>query len=187
MKSLLEALNRPADAFHNKNKWLAWLLVTFTIVINTVFDSLLSYFEDVGYLKINVFHIIQTSVFGCISYIAVCTVIWQVCKCFGSKTKLSTYYQTWGLTYFPTILCSFAVVFSNIYFALFWNNKIWGMLLGIILVGILVWKTILYVIYLYEVAELKGVRLIGAFFIIGLFILLLAVLNGYVGLKTPIL
>lgn len=187
MKSLLEALNRPADAFHYKNKWLAWLLVAFTIIINTVFDSLLSYFEGVGHPEINVFHIIQTSVFGCISYIAVCVVIWQVCKCFGSETKFTAYYQTWGLTYFPTILCSFTVVFSDIYFTLFWNNKIWGMLLGIILIGILIWKTILYVIYLYEVAELKGGRLIGSFFIIGLFILLLAVLNGYVGLKTPIL
>lgn len=61
------------------------------------------------------------------------------------------------------------------------------MLLSIVFVGILVWKAILYVIFLREVADLKGGRMIGAFAVVGIMILALALLNGYVGLKTPVL
>jgi hypothetical protein len=61
------------------------------------------------------------------------------------------------------------------------------MLLSIVFVGLLIWKVILYVIFLREVAVLKGGRIIGAFVIIGIMIAALALFNGYVGLKTPIL
>ncbi|MEN6314777.1 MAG: hypothetical protein ABFD25_11060 [Clostridiaceae bacterium] len=61
------------------------------------------------------------------------------------------------------------------------------MLLSIVFVSILIWKAILYVVFLSEVAGLKGGRMIGAFVVIGAMIIALALLNGYVELKTPIL
>ena len=187
MESFFEALNRPADAFRHKNKATAWLLVAFTIGINTIFEPLLSHFAGIGHPAVDVLLILRTTVMGCVSYIAICTVFWLICKCFGSKTSLSTYIQTWGISYFPTLLCSFAVAFSETFFTIFWNNSIWGMLLSITFVGILIWKTTLYVIYLKQVADLKRGRLLGAFFLIGIFIVLLTALNGRVGLITPIL
>lgn len=187
MKFFFEVLNNPIDAFRNKNKAVAWLLAAFTILINTVFDPLLSYFTGVWHTAPDIYLILRTTVWGCISYLAVCAAFWLVCKCFGSKTSLNTYISTWGLTFFPTLLCSFAVAFSETFFYIFWNNSIWGMLLSIVFVGILIWKAILYVIFLREVAELKGGRMIGAFVVIGVIIIALALLNGYVGLKTPVL
>jgi len=85
------------------------------------------------------------------------------------------------------LLCSIAVAFSETFFTVFWNNSIWGMLLSIVFAGILIWKTILYVIFLREIAGLKGGKMVGAFIVIGIIIVGLALLNGYIGLKTPIL
>lgn len=187
MRSFFEVLNHPIDAFRNKNKTVTGLLVAITILINTVFEPLLAYFTGIQHPVSDIYLILRTTLLGCISYLGVCIVFWLICKCFGSKTPLSTYFQTWGLTFFPTLLCSLAIAFSETFFYIFWNNSIWGMLLSIIFVGILIWKAILYGIFLREVADLKGGRMIGAFIVIGIMILALALLNGYVGLKTPIL
>jgi len=43
------------------------------------------------------------------------------------------------------------------------------------------------VLFLREVAGLKGGRMAGAFAVIGIIILVLAALNGYLGVKTPVL
>jgi len=187
MNFFFEVLNHPIEAFRNKYKAATWFLVVFTILINTVFDPLLAWFADAQHPIPDIYLILRTTLLGCVSYLAVCVVFWVICKCFGSKTPLKAYIQTWGLTFFPTLLCSFAVAFSETYFTVFWKNSIWGMLLSIVFVGILIWKAILYVIFLREVADLKGGKIIGAFVVIGIMIIALALLNGYVGLKTPIL
>lgn len=187
MKSFFEVLNHPINAFRNKNRAVAWVLVAFTILVNTVFDPLLAYFAGTQHPIPDTYLILRTTLWGCVSYLAVCAVFWLICKCFGSKTPLNAYIQTWGLTFFPTLLCSFAVAFSETFFTVFWNNSIWGMLLSIVFVGILIWKAILYVIFLREVAGLKGGRMIGAFVVIVIMIIALALLNGYAGLKTPVL
>lgn len=187
MKYFFEVLNHPIEAFRNKNKTATWFLVALTILINAAFVPLLDWFAGAQHLTPDIYLILRTTLWGCVSYLAVCTVFWFICKCFGSKMSLNAYIQTWGLTFFPTLLCSFAVAFSETFFTVFWNNSIWGMLLSIVFVGILIWKTILYVIFLREVAGLKGGRIIGAFVVIGIMIIPLALLNGYVGLKTPIL
>ncbi|PKM48308.1 MAG: hypothetical protein CVV01_04160, partial [Firmicutes bacterium HGW-Firmicutes-6] len=59
--------------------------------------------------------------------------------------------------------------------------------LNILFVGILIWKTILYVVFLKEVAGLGGKKLMIAFVLCGIGILILAFLNMSLGLKTPIL
>lgn len=187
MYSILEALNHPIEAFRNKNRAVAWFLVVFSILTNTVFEPLLAYFAGVWHTAPDIYSILRTTIYGCISYLTVCTVLWLVCKCFGSKTSFSIYLRTWGLTFLPTLICSFAVAFGETFFYIFWNNSIWGMILSIVFVGILIWKALLYVIFLREVADLKGSRMIGAFIAIGIMIIALALLNGYAGLKTPIL
>jgi len=190
MNTILQVLNKPMEAFRAGNKWMAWGIVAFTILIITVFEPLLRFFD--GSLqqlpqKIDVLHILTTTGLGVCSYIVICGVFWLVSKCLGSKTRFRTYLNTWGLTFFPTMLCSLVVAITEVFFYVFWNSILWGMVLSILFGGILLWKTILYMIYLHEVAELKRGKLIGAFIIIGIFIILLAMLNGYLGIKTPII
>lgn len=188
MGTILQALNKPMDAFKNKNKWAAWGLVTLTILVNTVLEPLLQAMSDGrgGYtfeLQPSAFAVVLSAV----TYLAICAVIWLVCKAFGSKTPFRDYVKSWGLTYFPTLLCAIVVAFTEAYFFFFWNSVVWGMVFNTLFVGILLWKTILYVIYLREVAELRRGKMIGAFIVIGISILLLAILNGYFGIKTPVL
>jgi hypothetical protein len=187
MKSILQVLNKPIDAFRARNKWMAWGLVAFTIVINTVFEPVLRFFAVSLHQKIDWLHVLITSALGICAYLIICTVFWLVSKCFGSKTNFRIYFNTWGLTYFPTMLCSLVVAFTEVYFYVFWNSILWGMVLSILFVGILLWKTILYMLYLREVAELKRGKMFGAFIVIGIFIVLLTMANGYVGIKTPVL
>jgi len=187
MKAFLSAINNPIEAFQNKNRTIAWLTVAFTILVNTVFAPLLDWFAAFHHPIPDIFYILRNTILGCASYLAICTVMCIICKGFGSRTPLGDYIEKWGLTFFPTLLCSFAVAFSETFFTVFWNNSIWGIILSIVFVGILIWKTILYVIFLKEVAGLKGARMFGAFAVIGIFIIALALLNGYVGLKTPVL
>ena len=166
---------------------MAWGLVALTILINTVFEPVLRFFADALHQKIDWLHVIITSALGICTYLIICAVFWLVSKCFGSKTNLRIYLNTWGLTYFPTLLCSLVVAFTEVYFYVFWNNILWGMVLSILFVGILLWKAVLYVLYLREVAGLKRGKMVGAFIVIGIFIVLLAMANGYVGIKTPVL
>lgn len=53
--------------------------------------------------------------------------------------------------------------------------------------GILIWKIILYIIYLKDFAGLKGWRFFCAFVVLGLYILVMATLDGYLGVITPVL
>jgi hypothetical protein len=187
MKTIMQALNKPEDAFKIKNKWVAWGLVVFTILVNTVFEPLLQFASDTGNYTFDWQRTALAALLGAVTYLAVCALIWLVCKGFGSKTTFGDYAKSWGLTYFPTLLCAIVVAFTEAYFYFFWNSMIWGMVFNILFLGILLWKTVLYVLYLREVAKLKGGRMIGAFIVIGIFIILLAMANGYFGIKTPVL
>lgn len=186
MSHLFEALNRPGNAYRNQYKGVAWLLVAITILIVTTFDPVLRKVVNPNF-QIDFLHLLQTIVSGIASYLIICVIMWLICKCFGSKTRVLSYIRTWGISFFPNIICSIVVVVTEVYFYLFWNSVFWGMVLSIVFVGVLIWKIILYVLFLREVAGLAKARLLGAFVVIAILIAVLAALNGYVGLKTPIL
>jgi hypothetical protein len=191
MNSFLQVLNKPLDAFRAGNKWMAWGLVALTILSNAIFEPLLRFFagfqSHVQHPKIDLLHLLTITVFGVCTYLIICVAIWMVCKCLGSKTRFRMYLNTWGFTYFPTFLCSLVVAITEVFFYVFWNNMVWGMVLNILFFGILLWKTVLYVLYLREIAGFRRGKLLSAFLIIGIFIVLLAMANGYLGIKTPVL
>ena len=108
MSHFLEALNRPSNAYHKRYKGIAWLLVAITILIVTVLDSLLRKVADTSF-QIDGPQLLKTIVLGVASYLLICTVMWLVCKCFGSKTNIQSYIQTWGISFFPNIICSIVV------------------------------------------------------------------------------
>lgn len=188
MGKFLHALNKPGEAFRAaKNKWVAWGLVVLTILLNTLIEPILKAVQgNTGYVW-SWQGALLAVVVSAATYLAVCTVLWLVCKCIGSKTPFKRYIAAWGLTYFPTALCAIVVAVTESYFYLFWNSVAWGLVFNILFGGILLWKAILYVIYLREVAQLKRGKLVGAFIVVGMFIILLAMANGYFGVKTPVL
>jgi hypothetical protein len=187
MMSFIDALNHPADAFHKQNKAVSWGLVIITVLINSIFEPVLQHFCSTSTSHINVLHMLKITGLGIVSYVLICTAFWIVCKCFGSKGTLTDHINAWGISYAPTAICAVVVAFTEVFFYVFWNSTIWGMLLNIVFVGILIWKAILYFIYLKEFAKLNGLRFFGACAVMGVIILVMAVLNGYVGVKTPVL
>jgi len=189
MYLLIEALNRPTEAYKRRNSKISWVFVILTILIVTVFDPIISYLVNgTDYeVSIDIGNILMLFSFGCITYLAICFVIWIVCKMFGSQTTFSSYFRAWGISYIPTIICASTVALAETFFYLFWNNSILGIILNIIFVAILIWKCTLYILFLREVAQLKGKRMAGAFIVCGLFIIVIAFINMAIGLKTPIL
>jgi len=189
MQLFLESLNRPVDAFKRHNNKISWVFVIITILVETVFDPYINYFvNSANYpVSIDAFKIIWLSSAGVATYLAICAIFWIVCKSFGSRTSLTTYIRSWGISYAPTILCAVIVSLVETFFYIFWNNSIWAVMLNIVFVGILIWKSILYVIFLREIANLKGKKLVGAFILCGFAILVLAFVNMAIGLKTPII
>ena len=189
MESFLEVLNRPAQAFERRNANLSWVIVGMTIAVVTVFDTVMNYLVNGKDYPVDIdsVRLLLLAGLGVATYLGICFIFWSVGKLFGSQTRLFVYIQTWGLTYIPTMICGVTVVLVEAYFTLFWNNSMWGLLLNIVFVGILIWKTILYAVFLKMVAGLSGKKLIGAFLLCGIGILILAFLNISVGLKTPIL
>jgi len=186
MSHFFEALNKPRNAYRKQYKGIAWLLVATTILIVTVFDSVLRKMTDASF-QFDVLHLLKTMAFGAASYLLICAVMWLVCKCFGSKADIRSYIRTWGISFFPNIICSIVVVITEVYFYLFWNSALWGMILSTVFVGVLIWKIILYVLFLREAAKLEKTRLFGAFIVTAILIAIMAAINGYVGLKIPIL
>lgn len=187
MKSLIEALNHPARAFQKGNKAVAWGLVIITILINSVLEPVLQHFFGVSHPDIDVVKMLRVTGFGVLSYILICSLFWGVCKGFGSKATLSDHINAWGTSYAPTAICAIVVAVTEVFFFIFWNSTIWGMLINFVFFGILLWKAIIYYIYLREFVQLRGWRFIVAGIVMGVIILLMAALNGYVGLKTPVL
>lgn len=187
MKSFLEALNHPAEAFRKKNRAVSWMLVFCTIAANAVIDPFLQYFWGIGTRELDPIKMLSVAGLGVLSYLLICAAFWIVCKCFGSKATIIDHVGAWGISYFPTLVCSVLVAIAEVFFFVFWNNSVWGMILNFIFIGLLFWKSILYYVYLREFAGLRGIRLFGAFSILGIIILLLAWMNMFVGLKTPVL
>ncbi|MGI6669824.1 MAG: YIP1 family protein [Acetivibrionales bacterium] len=190
MNLFLEAINRPADAFKRRYSKLSWVFVIAAIIIVTVFDAVLSYI--LGHPDRQILMDIMKTIgglfmAGILTYLLVCIAFWLICKALGSKTGLPCYIHTWGISYIPTVICAIIVIITENFFYVFWNNTVWGMLISVLLVGILIWKIILYLIFLHEVAGLRGNRMVIAFILCGLVILMLAAANGYLGLKSPIL
>jgi hypothetical protein len=189
MYLLIEALNRPSESFKRRNSKISWVFVIITILVVTVFDPIINYLVNGTdyYISIAVSNMFMLFLFGCLTYLAMCFVFWIVCKAFGSQTSFALYFRAWGISYIPTIICAVTVALAETFFYLFWNNSILGIVLNIIFVTILIWKCTLYVLFLHQVAQLKGKRLVGAFLVGGLFILVIAFINIAIGLKTPIL
>lgn len=187
MNLFLEALNHPAEAFQRGEKAISWTIVGITVLINAVFEPILQHFCGIGTPALEASKMIKIAVLGVLSYVVICAAFWLLCKCFGSKTAFKDHLSAWGDTYFPTALCSVVVAITEVFFYVFWNSTIWGMLLNFVFIGILIWKAILYFIYLREFAGLKGWRFIGAGILMGLVVLLMAAVSGYLGIKTPII
>lgn len=189
MHLFIEALNNPTEAFKRRNSKTSWLLVLLTILVVTVFDPIINYFANKSNFNvaIDVVKMLWLSLLGCISYLAICSTFWIICKVFGSETPFTSYFRSWGISYIPTLICAVCVALAETFFYLFWNNSIFAMVLSIVFVAISIWKCILYILFLREVAQLKGKRMACAFIVCGLIILVLAFLNMYVGLKTPIM
>lgn len=189
MNLLLEAVNRPADAFKRQHNKLSWIFVIAAIIIVTIFDPVLSFILNYPNYQLSgdIVKIIELFMAGILTYLLVCAAFWIICRALGSKTGLSRYIRTWGISYIPTLICALVVILTERFFYIFWNDTIWGMLVSVVFVGILIWKAILYVIFLYEVAGLRGYRMAIAFILCGVVNLALAVINGYLGLKSPIL
>lgn len=158
-----------------------------TILLNAVFEPVLRHFCGDVASDVNVLKMLKITALGVLAYVVICGAFWLVCRCFGSKATFAQHLDTWGMTFYPTALCAVAVAITEVFFYVFWNNTIWGMLLNFVFVGILIWKAILYFVYLREFAALKGWRFIGACVSMGIIILLTAALNGYLGIKTPII
>ena len=187
MGMFIKALNRPKEAFAYANKWVSIVLVALTVLVNTVFEPLLQVYAGKFDCEIDGLNMLKLTVFGVASYLVICAVLWLVCKEFGSKAKFSAYIRTWGMTFFPTLLCAIVVAVTEVYFYVFWNSVFWGVVFNVLFGGILLWKTILYVIYLRDVALLRGGKMIGAFIVIAVFIIALAWANGHLGLITPVI
>ena len=187
MGTFIKALNHPKDAFASVNKWTSIVLVAITVLVNAVFEPLLQAFAGKLNYEINVLNMLKLTALGVASYLIICAVLWLVCKGFGSKTKLTDYIRTWGISFFPTLLCAIVVAVTEVYFYVFWNSVFCGVVFNILFGGILLWKTVLYVIYLREVAQLRGGKLLGAFIVIAVLIVLLAWTNGRSGLITPVI
>lgn len=187
MKQLIEALNHPAEAFAKGNKAVSWGLVIITILLNSVFEPVLQHCYGVNRPEFEMLRMLKITGYGILSYALICILFWAVCRCLGSNRTVSDHIKAWGISYAPTAIYAVVVAFTEVFFYLFWNNTIFGMILNIVFVGILIWKAILYFVYLRNFASLKGWRFFIACIVMGLIILIMAALNGYVGLKTPVL
>lgn len=187
MNLFLEALNHPTDAFRRGKKAVSWTIVSITIFLNSIFEQVLQYFYGASSPALDIIKMLKISVLGALSYIVVCAAFWLVCKGFGSEITFKEHLFAWGNTFFPTALCAVVVAITEVFFYMFWNSTVWGMLLNFVFIGILIWKAILYFIYLREFAGLKGWGIIGASILMGVVILLMAAFSGYIGIKTPII
>ena len=187
MKGFIEALNRPADAFGREKAGVSVTLVLLTVLLNSVFEPLFSGLCGGGAFTPNAAQMLKITVFGIAAYFVFCALLWLVCKLFGSGVTLAGHLKAWGVTFYPTALCAIVVAVTETFFYVFWNSTVWGILLNFVFGGILIWKLILFVIYLRKFAELKGARFYAALVLTGVIILALAALEGYLGIKTPVI
>jgi len=187
MREMLRVLNRPKEAFKSGNTAETTILVLLTVLVNSAFGPLLEHFFGKFGCELDVLQMLRLTALGLASYLAICAVIWLVCRCFGSRASLNNHILAWGMSFFPTLLCALVVAVTETFFYVFWNSIALGVFFNVLFGGILLWKTVLYVIYLREVAQLRGGRLIGAMVVICVFIVFLAWTNTHLGLKSPVI
>lgn len=187
MRYFLETLNYPAKAFNRHNRVISWSIVAITILVDSVLAPVLDHYFGVGHSDIEVLKVARISFLGMISYLAISSSFCMICKCFGSKRSIMDHIDAWGISFLPTLICAIVVAITEVFFYLFWNNSILGMIVNIIFFAILIWKTILYFIYLKSFAGLKGWKFWGAFMICSIFIILFAISGARLGLITPVI
>ncbi len=189
MGIFMEAFNRPAEAYRRRSGHIAWIFVSVTVLFITVFDQITNYYANIGNFDVAIdpVKMLLLAGAGIATYLVACIVLFIICRAFGSKTHLPVYFRTWGISYIPTAICALAVSLSETYFYIFWNNSLWGMLLGTAFIAILIWKIILYVVFLRETAGLKGKKFMGAFILCAIVFLMLAMADMRIGLKSPVL
>ena len=187
MSEWKKAMNHPLEAFTRGNSRVGWSLVGLTILIDSIVYSAIDYFSGNSLKSISVMENLVLMGLGIVTYVAICSAFWGVCKAMGSRLSWKKHLKAWGITYMPTLLCAILLVLTEKYFYLFIGNVILGMLINIAFIGILLWKTFLYGIYLSEFAGLKKLKFWGAFSIMGIIILALAWMDAWLGLRTPIL
>lgn len=185
MKTFIKVLNDPVRTFKEKHISLSIALLSLTVFIVTIFDPILNLL--VNEISIDFIQMVKVTLLGFVGYGCYCAGMYLICRLFGSKQKLSCYFTQWALSMIPTAICALVVTIMENYYYVFWNNSIWGLLLNFVFGGILIWKTVLYIIFLREVSGLKSKRFAGAMILNVIFILVLAAVMGYMGLKTPII
>lgn len=189
MHLIIEALNRPKEAYKRQHSPVSWLFVLMTVLIEALIDPVFNHWVHSGEYPVEIdgWRMLILFASGWLTYLAIGISFFLVGRLFGSITPLKTYIRSWGISYPPTILCALLVSFAETFFTLFWNQSLWALFLNIAFLGILIWKSLLYILYLKEIAGLTGRKLWGAFLLGGLAILILAFLNVQLGLKTPVL
>lgn len=185
MITFIKLLNDPIKSFKERHISLSIVLLSLTVFIVTILDPILNVL--VNGISIDFIKIIKVTLFGFVGYGCYCTGMYVICRLFGSKEKFSCYFTQWALTMIPTAICALVVTIMENYYYVFWNNSIWGLFLNFVFGGILIWKIILYIIFLRNVSGLKSKRFAGAMILNTMFILVLAAVMGYMGLKTPII
>lgn len=181
------AMNHPLIAFQKGDKEIAWSLVGLTILVDSLVVMLFDYFLGNGQKTLDLLKGMELIIFGIVTYLVICTILWAVGKLFASSLSWRDHVKAWGITYMPTLFCAICVVITENYFYLFVGNILLGAVVNIVFIGILLWKTLLFIIYLREFVGLKGYKFWGAGLILGVCILLLAWGNAWVGLRTPVL
>lgn len=187
MKAILEAINHPSAAFQNRHSAVSWGLVSLTVLINSLLEPSMRQLFSANAPCFDGWTVLTKTALGILSYLVFCLSIGVVCRCFGSKTPFIHHIKAWGITFVPTAVCAIAVTFTEIFFYVFWNSTLWGLLLNVVFGGVLFWKVILCFLYVSTSCELKGMRLVWACAIIGVIALGIAALNGFVGLKAPVI
>ena len=74
MRSFLEVLNHPVDAFRTGSKTVSWGLVTITILLNTVFEPILRFLcsnNAPAIDVVNILKLMKLTVAGFAAYIVI--------------------------------------------------------------------------------------------------------------------
>ena len=78
MRTFLEVLNHPVDAFRTGSKTVSWGLVTITILLNTVFEPMLRFFCSDNAHDIDIVNMLKLTVAGFAAYIVICLAFWLI-------------------------------------------------------------------------------------------------------------
>lgn len=183
MEYFIFLMNDPRNAIKKGNIKFSIGMVTLTLLIITIFDSLMRYMANGEVL--NFARILMMLIVGVMAYIFDCIIIFAICRLFGGNTSMRDSLSKWGLTFFPNILCSIVVIITEIGYLWLINNSALVLILGIVFIVILIWKLILIATYLRYVVELVKIRFFASFIIITILFVILTLIYSYLGLKVP--